>query len=362
MLRNISEEVWLNELRSEYSTTLVGYNNIFSNSSFEKRAETFFNNPSDSLTEWPNVSQDYSLVMLLAEYIAEEYGRDILRDSLKLNQFGIPSLDSTLAARGIRGRFKDIFINWLIASYINDESKESKFGYSRLELKNRKAALQQITVLPSSGSIVFNYSLKPWQLYGHKFYVSTSSADKTIKITPYGPGFVFAYFDNLGRFGTLEGDFYVTNQGSGLEYFFIFPVNISKITGFGQSESESSARLTVSFESKISGVEFGPILKDGALIKKVGESEIYVINGKYNRYLRPEVISLYGHLDPAKAIEVDNVTFHSYMTTNYVRYINDEKVYAIWPDGTKHWINITPKQWDASGRDWGAIFIINDLE
>jgi len=42
--------------------------------------------------------------------------------------------------------------------------------------------------------------------------------------------------------------------------------------------------------------------------------------------------------------------------------VNDEKVYAVWPDGTKHWLDITPQQWDASGRDWNAIFIINDLE
>lgn len=34
----------------------------------------------------------------------------------------------------------------------------------------------------------------------------------------------------------------------------------------------------------------------------------------------------------------------------------------LWPDGTKHWLNISAAQWDASGRDWGAIFIINDRE
>ena len=61
-------------------------------------------------------------------------------------------------------------------------------------------------------------------------------------------------------------------------------------------------------------------------------------------------------------MEVDETTFHSYTTTNYVRYVNEEQVYAVWPDGTKHWLNITPQQWDISSRDWGAIFTINDLE
>ena len=120
--------------------------------------------------------------------------------------------------------------------------------------------------------------------------------------------------------------------------------------------------MTVAFEDKMLGVDFGSMLKDGALIKKPNESEVYVIEGEYKRYLRPEIIALYGHLDASKAIEIDDATFHSYTTANYVRYVDDERVYAVWPDGTKHWMDITPQQWDASGRDWNAIFVINDLE
>src|SRR3989344_9104513 len=64
LLRKVTDDVWFNELRSEYSITHAGYNNFFRNSNLERRAETFFNNPSDSLTEWPNVSLDYSLVAI----------------------------------------------------------------------------------------------------------------------------------------------------------------------------------------------------------------------------------------------------------------------------------------------------------
>ena len=45
LLRDVAEDVWLNELRSEYSVTLTGYNNVFNNSNLERRAETFFDNP-----------------------------------------------------------------------------------------------------------------------------------------------------------------------------------------------------------------------------------------------------------------------------------------------------------------------------
>ena len=71
---------------------------------------------------------------------------------------------------------------------------------------------------------------------------------------------------------------------------------------------------------------------------------------------------MYGHLDPNRAIALDAKTFDSYMSTNYVRYANDQKVYAVWPDGTKHWLQMSAKTFTDSGRDWNSIFIINDLE
>ncbi|OGN02012.1 MAG: hypothetical protein A2651_01265 [Candidatus Yanofskybacteria bacterium RIFCSPHIGHO2_01_FULL_42_12] len=361
ILRDTTEDVWLNELRSEYSISLVGYNNIFYNSNIERRAQTFFDNSSDSLTEWPNVSLDYSLVALFAEYVSDQYGPDFLRETLQTNLAGIPSMNSILASRGDSNRFIDTFSGWLAASYINDSSINSEFSYSKPGLKNFKATPQRLTILSGSESSVFDYSLKPWQVYGHKFLVGGSlSNNKAIKLSPAFNS-KFAYADNLGRFSILDKDFYVTDPG-GLQYFFIFPINDRKISDFGKEEISSFLTLTVKFEEKMLGVDFGSVLKDGVLIKKATENETYVIEGKYKRYLRPEIIALYGHLDAVKAIEVDEATFHSYTTANYVRYVNEEQVYAVWPDGTKHWLNITPQQWDASGRDWGAIFIINDLE
>lgn len=364
LLRNLNEDVWLNELRSEYSITITGYNNFFTNSNLERRAETFFENPSDSLTEWPNVSLDYALVAIFAEYLSDQYGRDFLRETLQTNLAGIQSVNSVLTNRGSGERFIDVFAGWLAASFINDNFINSKFGYTHPGLKNFKADPQRLTILSGSESAIFDYSLKPWQVYGHKFLIgnSLSSDNKTIKISPSYSS-KFAYADNLGRFSVADKDFYVDDpSGGGLQYFFIFPVNDKKVSDFGKDESASVLSLNVAFVEKALGMDFGSVLKNGALIKKANESEVYVIEGKYKRYLRPEIIALYGHLVGTKPIEVDEKTFHSYATANYVKYVNEEQVYAVWPDGTKHWLNITPQQWDASGRDWGAIFIINDLE
>ena len=102
---------------------------------------------------------------------------------------------------------------------------------------------------------------------------------------------------------------------------------------------------------------------NGSLIKRRGgEKEMYVVEGIYKRYLRPEIIKLYGHLDVNNVIELDDAVFSSYTTANYIRPVNDKKVYAVWPDGTKHWLNISGEYFTQSGRDWGAIFIVNELE
>ena len=136
------------------------------------------------------------------------------------------------------------------------------------------------------------------------------------------------------------------------------PINESKTKGFGSEENPRTISFGINYVDNASAQ---PVV-DGALIKRPGESEMYVVEGKYKRYLRPEIIKLYGQLDPSKAIEPDDKAFNSYTSANYIKYVNDKKVYAIWPDGTKHWLNMTGDYFTQSGRDWNAIFVVNELE
>ena len=135
---NSSEDVWLNELRSEYSVSLAGYNYPYQDSNLEHRVQTFSNNRSDSLTEWPNQNLDYAVAALFAEYLVEQFGTDILSETLKSPLVGIPSLNKYLTDKDYRENFSDIFINWLGALYLNDVTKNEKLGYKRAELKNIK--------------------------------------------------------------------------------------------------------------------------------------------------------------------------------------------------------------------------------
>ena len=91
--RNVNEEIWLNEARSEYAPTLLGYNDIYQNSYLEARVNSFLNKPSVSLTEWLNRKEDYGVVNLFTHYLVDHYGIKVLADSLKSDKIGIESIN-----------------------------------------------------------------------------------------------------------------------------------------------------------------------------------------------------------------------------------------------------------------------------
>ena len=358
LVRKVQEDVWLNELRSEYSVSLIGYNDTFSGSNLERRVALFLDDPLDSLTEWPNVSLDYSQVAVFADYLVEQYGQSILSETLQGLGGGIASINGYLQNRGFSEKFSDIFESWTIANYLNNNSLDKRYGYQRAELKNIKVTPAQSTLFyPSENNLI--YSLKPWQSSWYQYNLSNLPTDKAVKIE-YSPNYLvkILYTDNLGRVGILSNPGYIVNP-SNLSHIVLMPINEIKTAGFGLSEEPMTVSVKISFvDNKLAQKP-----PNGSLIKRRGgEKEMYVVEGIYKRYLRPEIIKLYGHLDVNNVIELDDAVFSSYTTANYIRPVNDKKVYAVWPDGTKHWLNMSGEYFTQSGRDWGAIFSVNELE
>lgn len=374
LINQIQEDVWLNELRSEYATSLLGYNDSFNGSNLNRRLNLFIQTPSDSLTEWPNVPTDYGQAALFAEYLAEQYGQSILSETLQGPYAGIESINQYLQGHGYAERFSNIYENWTIANYLNNNSLDRRYGYQRQELKNIHVSPSQQTLNYPSG-FFSSYNLKPWQGQWYKYDFLGLPPDKALKIDfNSDSAFRIAYIDNLGNAGVLNNPGYVINPG-GLSSVVLIPVNESKTTDFKTEETPRTISFGINYVDNASAQP----VTNGALIKRPGELEVYVVEGKYKRYLHPEIIRLYGQLDPSKAIELDDKAFNSYTSANYVKYVNDKKVYAVWPEfgvgssggalarpgnsvGTKHWLHMTGDYFTQSGRDWNAVFIINESE
>lgn len=147
----VEDDVWLNEARADYSSTILGYDNQVDSNNIQSRIKDFVESSSDSITEWRGTKYDYASVSLFTHYLVDHYGIKILSDSLKSNKIGIESINYVLEKYGYRERFSDIFSNWTVALILNDCSVDSKYCYLDKNLVNVKI-VPNINFLPVSGN------------------------------------------------------------------------------------------------------------------------------------------------------------------------------------------------------------------
>jgi len=365
ILHNVVEDTWLDELRAQYSITVAGYNSPFFNSDLAHRTQDFLQSPNDSMTEWQGTLVDYASVTLFGEYLVEHYGPGILQDTLHSQLVGIASINAWLSQHNYPERFGDIFSNWVMADYLNNTSPNNRFGYTNTDLAALHVLPTDSRQLSYPATSSFNFSIKPWQPKWYQFLMPWNlSAGQNIRVLWNAPLVSMIYVDNQGNVVPVaNGD--VIAPAAGASSFTLMPVDQSKTSGFGSSDAATSVVLNISFTSD-SPAALRPTpapfkIADGTLIMLPDKSGIYVVTGGYKRYLVAGVPALYG-LDVSKVVMVSQQVYDSYRTANYVRAFGQKKVYAVWPDGTKHWLNISAAVFSSSGRDWNAIFTINDAE
>jgi len=133
---NISEEIWLNEARAEYASTLVGYDDEYEGSYLENRVKIFSEHPLNPLIEWQNKKEDYGILNLFTQYLVDHYGIEILVDSLQSSKTGIESINLALKKNGFDEDFSQIFLDFSIAVLINDCNYGLKYCFLNDNLKN----------------------------------------------------------------------------------------------------------------------------------------------------------------------------------------------------------------------------------
>jgi len=125
-------EVWLAELLSEFSATLL--NNDFSSSLTKKRALQFFPINNLNFNLWQEKGSDYGRVYLMALYLKEQFSEEIFKDILFSSKNDILALEEALKKRGID--IDDFFLNFLITNILNDCSVDKKYCYQDENLKD----------------------------------------------------------------------------------------------------------------------------------------------------------------------------------------------------------------------------------
>lgn len=166
---DVSEDIWLNEARADYAPTLLGYDDVFEGSNLQLRMKMFLEKPSDSLITWENSKYDYGIINLFAQYLVENYGKEILTNSLFSKNTGIASINEALKKKGVSASFSQVFEDWTIAVLINDCSQSNRYCYKNPNLKKVKIS-PQLNFLPLTGesSLQFTNANYDWSANWYK--------------------------------------------------------------------------------------------------------------------------------------------------------------------------------------------------
>ncbi|MCD6500929.1 peptidoglycan-binding protein [bacterium] len=259
-LRGVSEEIWLNEARAEYAPTLLGYDVEYQGSNLQQRVKQFIASPSDSLTEWQNQKADYGIINVFFQYLVDHYGVDILVDSLKSSQVGIPSLNYALKKAGVEEDFSQIFTDWTIAIFLNDCNVGAEYCYKNENLKNLRIT-PSLIFLPSTQrtEVSLNYFVKQWA--GNWYRIMGGEGDLKLKFdgedkVHFDVPYVLCQnlhscsvnFLNLNE--KQEGEILLEDFGSNWTSLTLIPSIQSKTSGFDGREPSYSFSLSVSMEMK----------------------------------------------------------------------------------------------------------------
>lgn len=378
---NLNEEVWLNEARSEFTPTLIGYDAQILGSNLDKRIADFLRNPSDSLTEWTNMTADYGVVNLFMQYLVEHYGEQILTKMVESQSIGIASINDALKSLNINETFSMIFSNWLVANYLNDCNISQKYCYLDANLAKVIVTPSLSQALPtlSTSTVTLIDMTKDWSGHWYEFVGKDSSFNNlridfkgensfaVIYIAKNLDGSVAINFINLDP--NNKGAALVKDFGKKVKSVTLIPISEAKTSGFGASEPlrQFSFKVSLTNEniilSDINSVTTNLNYPDGSLIRAKDDYKVYLINGGYKRWIQnPTIFGMYEHFKWQNVIEVSTEQLEAYQESSLLRAENDKKVYEVNGDASKHWLNMTAEQFSQSGRQWGSVFIINSAE
>lgn len=246
--QGVEEEIWLNEARSEYALTLLGYDDEYSGSNLERRVKSFLEKPNTSLTEWTNSKYDYGIINIFVQYLVDHYGKKILADSLFSKKVGIPSINYALSKNGFKEDFSQIFTNFVIALLVADCNLGPRYCFLNENLKNLKI-IPQINFLPQIGdsSLSILNVTKNWTGNWHKIIggkgdliFEFDGADEVNFKVPYLVCDIKqkCLIENLVLDKEQKGKITLLNFGKNYSSLTIIPLIGDKLSGFdGLEES-----------------------------------------------------------------------------------------------------------------------------
>lgn len=377
ILQGIDEEKWLNEARSEYAPTILGYSREFSGSYLKKRVGEFLAHPSEALLDWRGRSIDHSSASLFMHYLVDRYGTGILTSMMGAHSVGARSIDEALFALGKSERFTDVFQDWILAVYINSslDGARDVFKY-----KDPNLSLGNLRVLPTTTFRIYdnysngaNFVIDNWSGQWHRFVPGSLGEETTLHIKVLSPSS-----------GNLSVPYIINDflGGTEVKFFDLTTGGVLSVPQFGnlvssvavvptlmtEGAGNSSSVGSFSIEAFVSD-SFASRFSEGALVRAAGDSRVFIvknspkIGGIFKRWIQTEqVFAFYRHFTWNDIIEVKPQLLFTFSESFLIRRAGDFRVYEVDSFGNKKWLNMSAAEFTASGRSWDAVYEVNDAE
>ncbi len=144
------EATWITEGFGELGMELNGYPT--------GHERTFAENVDLQLTAWgltPGASiAHYGASYLFFSYQLNRFGIDYIRDVFSTDTTGIQTIEQALATHAPDLHFENIFADWAVANFINDQTQDKRFHYTNDKLNLRPTA--GYSQYPAQGSDTVN--------------------------------------------------------------------------------------------------------------------------------------------------------------------------------------------------------------
>lgn len=375
-LRQVNEEVWLNEARSEYAITLCGYNEVYEGSNLARRVEHFLAQPSDSLTHWQNDAYDYGSVSLFMHYLVEHYGEEVLTRMMQTDKIGIESVDEALVSLGYVERFADIFSQWLVANLINncDAGLAGQYCYFDPNLNYNNLHIEFAAADgPAVPSVQISRLAQAWAGNWHRFSAKPQISAKylTVRFDALDAQFQVFYVitDKQGR---QKVEKFGLNNGQGVINVNNFGTNIVQLDvliAFEPSNSSGSALSLRLFNLNAASQqgEFSS-LSDG-LLALASDGRVYLINNGQKHWISSAAIfesrfswsEIKPITDEALFFYQEGELISSFAEGVLLKMIYQDRVYLI-SGGRRRWI-FDAATFEKLGYSWENIVVVseNDL-
>lgn len=315
-IRGITDDIWLNELRSEYAIQYLGYNTPFQGSNLERRAQAFLSQPSDSSTEWKNNLADYGQIALLGTYIGEHWSPRIIADQLTSTKTNIASINDALTRNGFTDTFQDMFTNWMITNALNNSTLGAKFSYTNSGLANvRVNPTSVISNMTDTAVLDVQLILKDWEQHWYDIQGFMPGSNPTLQVSFSGDlaslRVPYVVFPSSGpptvRTAIIDAthpNLLIPGIGASVARVLLMPYTSQKSSNFSSNEPAHAitmhlarvAQTVVPTPTSVTPEQFD--LHEGDFIRAEGDNDIHIINQNgYKRIvLSPEICLQYGHL------------------------------------------------------------------